>query len=368
MDVETATFVTVIVPVRNEAKCIERTLSKLATQDYPSGRFEIIVADGRSTDDTAEIVARLQDRFANIILFDNPKRLSSAARNLGVRHGRGDYFIVIDGHCDIDDPLYLRKMVEAFQSSGADCLGRPQPLEITHASALQEAIALARRSWLGHNPSSHIYSSQSQFVAASSVAVAYRRSVFERVGEFDERFDACEDVEFNHRVDAAGLKCWFAPEIAVHYHPRSSIPGLMRQMARYGRGRLRLAAKHPRSLTLPAIAPLIFFLTMATCAALALAWPWFAAVVVSGMTKYVAVILIATMLLLPKPGRIVAKCWLPLVFLAIHLGYAWGTLREAMRLVLRGSRPASFRRQPGESSERPNLPPLTREARLNRAA
>jgi succinoglycan biosynthesis protein ExoA len=198
--------------------------------------------------------------------------------------------------------------------------------------------------------------------------VAYRRNVFERVGEFDEHFDACEDVEFNHRVDAAGLKCWFAPEIAVHYHPRSSIAGLTRQMARYGRGRLRLAAKHPRSLTLPAIAPLIFFLTMATCAALAFAWPWFAAVVVSGFTKYMVVILLATVMLLPKPGRIVAKCWLPLVFVAIHLGFAWGTLREAVRLVLRGASRASLPREGGESSLLQELPSLTREAHPRRAA
>src|SRR5437762_10374827 len=104
-------LVTVIVPVRNEAKCIERTLTKLASQEYPSACFEIIVADGRSTDATATIVGQVQERFPNIRLIDNPKRLSSAARNLGVRHGRGDYFIVIDGHCDIDDTAYLRKMV-----------------------------------------------------------------------------------------------------------------------------------------------------------------------------------------------------------------------------------------------------------------
>ena len=58
---------------------------------------------------------------------------------------------------------------------------------------------------------------------ASGVAVAYRRKVFDLVGGFDERFDACEDVEFNHRIDEAGLNCWFSPEIAVaiaEYHSR----------------------------------------------------------------------------------------------------------------------------------------------------
>jgi succinoglycan biosynthesis protein ExoA len=343
-------LITIIVPVRNEAKCIERTLTKLATQDYPN--FEILVADGRSTDDTVAIVQSVAKRFPNIRLLDNARRLSSAARNLGVRHGRGDYLIVIDGHCDINDPQYLRKMAAAFEQSGADCLGRPQPLEIATPSAIQEAIALARRSWLGHNPSSHIYSSHGDFVKASSVAVAYRRQVFAQVGEFDERFDACEDVEFNHRVDEAGLKCWFAPEIAVHYHPRSTIPGLMRQMARYGRGRLRLAAKHPRSLTAPAIAPLAFFLMMALCAALSAVSIWFTVALAAGLGAYFAMILLVTLTLLPKPGSTRAKFCLPLVFVAIHLGFAWGTLRETVRQVFlrRIARRAFRKSECGDSS------------------
>ena len=76
-----------------------------------------------------------------------------------------------------------------------------------------------------------------------SVAIAYRRGVFEKVGLFDERFDACEDVEFNHRVARAGLRCWFTPRVGVHYYPRSSLSGLFRQMVRYGRGRVRLLAQ-----------------------------------------------------------------------------------------------------------------------------
>src|SRR6516225_5296865 len=168
-------FVTVIVQVRNEAGCIENTLRRLAAQHYDTSRFEIIVADGRSTDDTVAIVRRLQLELTNVKLLYNSKRLSSAARNLGVRQGRGDYFVIVDGHCEISDRNYVQKMVTAFERSGADCLGRPQPLEIGNATLIQQAIALARRSWLGHNPSSHIYSNQAQFVPASSVAVAYRR-------------------------------------------------------------------------------------------------------------------------------------------------------------------------------------------------
>ena len=51
-------FISIIVPVRNEANHIAHTLASLLGQDYPADRFEILVADGRSTDDTPTIVTR----------------------------------------------------------------------------------------------------------------------------------------------------------------------------------------------------------------------------------------------------------------------------------------------------------------------
>ena len=127
-------------------------------------------------------------------------------------------------------------MVAVFERHDVESVGRPQPLDVDGASRLQRAIALARSSRLGHNPGSFIYSADGRFVPPQSVAVAYRRDVFERIGYFDETFDACEDVEFNTRLAASGGRCYFAPELAVHYHPRASLLGLFRQMVRYGRG------------------------------------------------------------------------------------------------------------------------------------
>src|SRR5207253_399201 len=100
-------------------------------------------------------------------------------------------------HCELDNPHYLAELADAFTARGADCVGRPQPLEVAGAGRLQRAIAAARASRLGHHPDSHIWSDRAGFVPPQSVAVAYRREVFEVVGLFDERFDACEDVEFN---------------------------------------------------------------------------------------------------------------------------------------------------------------------------
>ena len=65
------------------------------------------------------------------------------------------------------------------------------------------------------------------------------------LGGYDERFDACEDVEFNHRVASAGYSAYRHPDLAVFYRPRATPGGLWRQMVRYGRGRANLFARHP---------------------------------------------------------------------------------------------------------------------------
>ncbi|MCS6851585.1 MAG: glycosyltransferase family 2 protein, partial [Gemmataceae bacterium] len=317
-------MISVIVPVRNEAAALGRTLDQLLAQDYD--RFEVIVVDGRSTDATRDIVRQRQVGHAHLTLLDNPRRLSSAARNIGLRAARGDYVVIVDGHCDVPDEGYLRRVAEAFARSGADCLGRPQPLEIAGGSVLQRAIAAARRSWLGHNPASYIYSDHEGFVAPDSVAVAYRRSVFTRIGEFDERFDACEDVEFNYRARQAGLTCWFTPQIAVHYHPRKSLPRLFRQMARYGRGRVRLLRKHPGSFSLGCFLPALLTLWLAIGW-----WPsWFLS---GGLACYVASAFFyaATLLtgavgiaLVQRDAALLPR--LPVVLATIHLGAGAGIL------------------------------------------
>src|SRR5581483_3051004 len=121
--------VSVIVPVRNEARSVERTLRSLLTQDFPRGDFEVIVADGASTDETVPVVRRLQGEFPNLKLVFNAGRFSSAGRNTALRHATKDVAVVVDGHCVVPDRQYLRHLCDAFAASGADSLGRPQPLD-----------------------------------------------------------------------------------------------------------------------------------------------------------------------------------------------------------------------------------------------
>jgi glycosyltransferase involved in cell wall biosynthesis len=242
----TELLVSVVVPVFNEERHIAGLLASLLDQEYPSDRFEILVVDGGSTDGTVEIVKRVGETHSNLLLLENPRRLSSSGRNVGARAAKGDVVLFVDGHCEIPDELLLRNLSALFQKTSADVICRPQPLQVSEAGELQKAIGVARSSWFGHNPSSLIFSVEREgFVDPESSGAAYTRRVFEEVGYFDETFDACEDVDFNLRAKKAGLKAYTSPSVTVRYHPREDIDSLYEQMLRYGAGRGRLFAKHP---------------------------------------------------------------------------------------------------------------------------
>lgn len=324
--------VSVIVPVRNEARSVERTLRSLLAQDFPADEFEVIVADGASTDETVPIVRRLQGEFPNLKLVFNAARLSSAGRNTAIRHATKDVAVVVDGHCHVPGRDYLKNLASAFEASGADCLGRPQPLDIENATPFQRAVSVARSSRLGHNPESDIYSNEAKFVPPQSTAVAYSRRVFAEVGLFDQEFDACEDVDFNERVHAAGLTCYFTPTVKVVYEPRASFGALFYQLGRYGGGRAKLACKHPKSLSVPALVPPLWVLwvmfgPMVGFCSLFVGLFW-----LCSLALYAGVLLGAAAVLgRGQPLGVAAR--VPAVFVAIHFGFAWGFWKEVAKQV-----------------------------------
>ncbi|MDR1485950.1 MAG: glycosyltransferase family 2 protein [Planctomycetaceae bacterium] len=329
-------FISVVIPVRNESLHISGVLDSLLGQHYPLDKFEVIVVDGCSTDGTCKIVGDYVVRYPDRVrLFVNEKRLSGAARNIGVFNARGDVVLIIDGHCIIDNSVMFASIDAAFEKSGAACLGRPQPLEMNDATLLQWAIAMCRRSWLGHHPDSFIYSDFCGVVPAISVAVVYCRDVFERVGYFDEGFDACEDVELNYRIDAAGLSCYFDPAIAVRYVPRGTFCGLAFQMFRYGRGRVRLYRKHSDTFSIKSFGLGFFVLSVIVGFLVSLfdvcflGGIFFKAYCV-GLVFYLTAISVESVRLSIVQRKFSMPIFLIPVFLTIHFTFGWGIIRELL--------------------------------------
>ncbi|MDX9715171.1 MAG: glycosyltransferase family 2 protein [Dissulfurispiraceae bacterium] len=331
-------FITVVMPVRNEVRFIKETINQILSQNYPSDQYEIIVADAMSDDGTREVVLQIASEHIQVKLMNNTKLLSSSGRNIGFRNGKGDIFIVVDGHCFIPDNNFLQNVANAFRDSGADCLGRPQPLDPPDLTMFQKAVALARSSRLGHGSDSLIYSDYEGFASPVSNGAAYSRDIFEKVGYVDESFDACEDVEFNYRVEQAGCRCYTSPKLTIKYYPRETLKALFRQMVRYGRGRRRFTKKHPDALTINQIIPPLFtaglFIALASLILLAFGLVSITAgIVVPAL--YVIYFAITTIesLRISMRNRFRFMLYLPFIFPVIHIGLGGGYLRELLKEI-----------------------------------
>jgi len=255
--------ISVIIPVRNEGPFIAQTLRAIIAQDYPKDLLEILVVDGMSEDHTVAAVESLATSCGSLRLYPNPARISSAARNIGVRNSTGDIVLFIDGHVHIGNDQILKQTARLMHDRNVSVLSRPQFLETPGNAPLQNTIAYARRSWFGHGLDSTIFLNRDAYVGPASSGAAYRREVFEQVGYFDEHFDASEDYEFNYRLQLAGYKSFTSPALAVYYYPRATFRGLFRQMYRYGLGRFRLARKHPSTISPASLAPAVLTLGLA---------------------------------------------------------------------------------------------------------
>ena len=254
-------FVTIAMPAYNEEKYIEACIRSVQAQDYPRDRMEVLVADGRSTDETRAILADLALADPRIRVIDNPDRLQAAGLNRLAREARGDVIVRMDVHCEYA-PTYVRKCVETLERTGADNVGGAQRAKAR--SGFQRALCAALTSRLGVGNAAYRDADQEGFVDTVFLG-AFRRQVFEKIGLYDPNAITNEDAELNQRLLDSGGKIYLSREIEVHYYPRDSFKTLAKQYFKYGRGRARTLLKLGG---FPTLRPMIPFFTVVGAGAL----------------------------------------------------------------------------------------------------
>ena len=323
----------IVIPIRNEERFIARTIGFLLSQDYPPDKVEILVIVADSEDRTEEAVKKIAITEPRVKYFRNPYGLSSGGRTIGARESVGDIVIFIDGHVYIDNNQLFRNTVRLMQEKQVSILSRPQLLDTPHNTFFQRAVSLSRNSWIGHGRNSTIYLQEEKYVDPSSAGASYRREVFEKVGYFDISFDACEDVEFNYRCAEAGYRSFTSMKLAVYYYPRTTLGSFFRQMTRYGAGRVRLAQKHPSTLTVTTLVPALLIMSFALLGLLSLLWPVLVYPFSIAILAYVATVIFSSFALAARKGWAYLGA-LPPIYLTLHIGLGWGFLRElACRIV-----------------------------------
>jgi succinoglycan biosynthesis protein ExoA len=323
-------FVSVIMPVRNEAAFVTRSLGAVLTQDYPTDRMEVIVADGMSTDGTRDIVQALQAEYPNLRLLDNPGKIVSTGLNAALDAACGEIQIRVDGHSEVA-PDFVRQNVLVMQEHPeAWSVGGP----IIHQACSNngKAIAIAMAHPIGVGNALHHFAGYEGWSEGVPFP-AFRRWVFQKVGRFEEQLVRNQDDEFNYRIMQAGGRIYISPRIRYLYFVREQLLQLFKQYFQYGFWRIPVMRKYHRPTSLRQLAPPLFLLSLAG----SILWAVISnhparAFIVPGL--YGSVLLIAALTKLRKePLSVVIR--IPLAMAIMHSGYALGILYGLWAIVFK---------------------------------
>jgi glycosyltransferase involved in cell wall biosynthesis len=330
--------VTVIMPIRNEAAYIRRSLGSVLAQDYPAECLQVLVVDGQSDDGTRELVQTMIEERSNVPTFqrsnvptfspgvrllDNPGRIVPTGLNIGLAEARGDVIVRVDGHCEIP-PDYLSRCVALLEESGADCVGGP--IETVGETATAQTIAVAMSSPFGVGGSA-FRTVQDRTLWVDTLAFgAYTRAAIERCGAFDEELIRNQDEEYNYRLRKLGGKLLLSSAIRSRYYSRGTLGKLWRQYYQYGYWKVRVLQKHPRQMQARHFAPPLFAAAVLGGALLAPLSPVIRRLGSVVLLLYAVANLVASLLTARRAG-LAHLPRLPLIFAILHLSYGLGFLR-----------------------------------------
>lgn len=256
---DSSPFITIILPIRNEEKYINRCLHAVQAQDYPAGQMEILVVDGMSDDDTRRIVTQLAEADPRLRLLDNPAKFVPSAMNIGIQQARGEIITLVGGHCEIA-PNYISQCVRLIYEQNASCVGGV--IQTIGTGIVGEAISIAQSSFFGVGGASFRNPDMVGEHIVDTVAFgAYRASVFKEIGLFDEELVCNEDDEFNFRLIQNGGKILLSSHIGAVYYSRGTFSKLWQQYYRYGYGKIRVMQKRRGVASWRHLAPGAFVLS-----------------------------------------------------------------------------------------------------------
>ncbi len=360
--------VTVVIPMWNEERYIAKCLDSLLANDYPTDLLEIIVVDGGSTDRSRDIVLGYCRRYPFIRLLDNPKRIMSAALNIGIREATGDIIVRMDAHA-VYAPDYIRQCVDLLCTSGAANVGGVQ--RAVGENYISRAIALAINNPFGTGDAYFRHAEKEMWVDTVYLG-AWWKATLNRLGGFREDLAVNEDYELNVRLREARLdpsagpfheelvthqgfapndrlrrargRILLSPRIRCWYYVRPSLAALARQYFRYGFWKVRTLVLHPESVRWRQLAPPALVIGFIGSGVAGMLHPmlWLP---LPGV--YLAAVLLVSTYLAVRRGLIYAPV-LPLVFVTIHLSWGlgfiaglmkWGIPKFSLRAVIKAFAP-----------------------------
>jgi cellulose synthase/poly-beta-1,6-N-acetylglucosamine synthase-like glycosyltransferase len=234
-------FVSIIVPTYNDENHIENCINSLKQQDYPKDRYEIIVVDNNSTDNTAEVIRRHQI----IYVLEDEIQTSYAARNRGLLKSKGDIIAFTDSDC-IADAQWLANGVKAFKNCKIGGIGGQvqayKPVNFIEVYQAQKDV-LGQEKFLGEE---NKLKRNGRILTCNAF---YKKEIFEKIGLFEPSLVSGGDYDFSLRVQKnTEYLLQYEPNAIIYHKHRTTLKNFWKQYYKYGLGRIYLAKTYKNDL------------------------------------------------------------------------------------------------------------------------
>ena len=223
----TTPFVSIIIPVYNDAERLQRCLTALEQQTYPKAKYEVIVVDNGSTkgDMTAIVAAFDQAKMAI-----EPRPGSYAARNHGLTLAKGDIIAFTDADCIPAENWLENGVAMLLQTPNCGLVAGKidvffqDPTQLTLVERYERVMAFQQREHL------------EQYHYGSTANVFTFKQVIDRVGTVDAARKSNGDFEWGRRVAAQGYRQVYAESVCVAHPARRSFAELYKRSLRLAGG------------------------------------------------------------------------------------------------------------------------------------
>jgi glycosyltransferase involved in cell wall biosynthesis len=195
-------FVSVIIPVKNEAENIRKCLISIKSNNYL--KMEIIVVDNGSTDSTVDVAREFGSN-----VFVKPELTISGLRNFGAKIAKGQFLAFVDSDCEVASE-WIESALIHFADYNVGCVG-------------STAVAPDNGTWVQKVWGAFRARNQSVIEAGwlNSMNMFVRNNVFVEVGGFSEDLVTCEDVDLCYRIKNT-YKVISDPKIKVIHNGEAS--------------------------------------------------------------------------------------------------------------------------------------------------
>ncbi len=215
-------FVSVIIPVLNDSERLQTCLNALENQTYPKSMYEIIVVDNGSDENIESLV----NQYSQVTLYFESKRGSYAARNKGLSKAKGDIIAFTDSDCIPASDWIEKGVVNLLSVLNCGLVGGKiniffrNPDKPTAVELFESVMAFQQK-----------YYAEIRGYGATANVFTFS-SVFDHVGNFNEKLKSGGDYEWGQRVVSSGYKLVYSEDTCVVHPARHSLKELYKKHIR----------------------------------------------------------------------------------------------------------------------------------------